>query len=77
MRPDMLSNPVFSKLDAAIIALLALCGAAIMIEAHHRILIVAPETGTDSNVDRPDEPIFAPATPTTAPAEAPRLGTEE
>jgi hypothetical protein len=71
----MLSHPVFSKLDAAIIALLVLCGAAIMIEAHHRILIVAPETATD-NADRSDEPIFVPA-PTIAPAETPRPTTEE
>jgi hypothetical protein len=71
----MLSQPVFSKLDAAIIALLVLCGAAILIEAHHRILIVAPETATD-NADRSDEPTFSPA-PTIAPSEAPRLTTDE
>jgi hypothetical protein len=67
----MLSNPVFWKLDPAIIALLVLlCGAAMMIEAHHRILIVAPETAADSNVDRSDEPILAPAgAPTFAPAD--------
>jgi hypothetical protein len=69
---------VFSKLDAAIIALLVLCGAAMMIEAHHRILIVAPETSADSYVDRPTEPILAPAgAPTLAPADAPRRANDE
>jgi hypothetical protein len=72
---------IFSKLDAAIIALLVLCGAAMMIEAHHRILIVAPEgaeTAEDSNVDGPEQPIFRPAdAPTFAPANTPRLTTEE
>lgn len=74
----MLSKPVSSKLDAAIIALLVLCGAAMMIEAHNRILIVAPEgteTATDSNVDRLGETIFGPAS--APPADAPRLTTEE
>jgi len=69
---------VFSKLDAAIIALMVLCGAAIMIEARHRILIVAPETAADSYVDRSNEPIPAPAGASTlAPADTPRLTTDE
>lgn len=67
----MLSHPVFSKLDAAIIALLVLCGAAVMIEAHNRIVIVAPDSAADS-VDHLDEPTFAPA-----PADAPRATTDE
>jgi hypothetical protein len=66
----MLSHPVFSKLDAAIIALLVLCGAAIMIEAHHRILIVAPESS--DSIDHPDEPTVAPT-----PVDAPRATTDE
>jgi predicted lipoprotein len=72
----MLSNPVF-----AIIALLVLCGAAVMIETQHRILIVAPEsaeTAADRYVDRPDETIFAPASaPTFAPADPPHVTTDE
>jgi hypothetical protein len=67
----MLSHPIFSKRDAAIIALLVLCGAAIMIEAHHRILIVAPGSAADS-IDHPDESTFAPA-----PADTPRATTDE
>jgi hypothetical protein len=39
----MFSNPSFSKLDATIIAVLLCGGAAAMIEANHRILIVAPD----------------------------------
>jgi hypothetical protein len=50
----MFSNPVFSKLDATIIAVLLLSGMAMMIEARHRILIVAPaetaEVGPVSSV---------------------------
>jgi hypothetical protein len=39
----MLSSPVFSRLDAAIIAVLLCSGTALMIESHHRIQIVADE----------------------------------
>jgi hypothetical protein len=39
----MLSSPVFSRLDAAIIAILLCSGTALMIESHHRIQIVASE----------------------------------
>jgi hypothetical protein len=39
----MFSNPMLSKFDATIIAVLLCGGAAAMIEAHHRVLIVAPD----------------------------------
>jgi hypothetical protein len=43
-----------------------------MIEAHHRILIVAPESAAADSLDHPDGPTFAPA-----PADAPRVTTDE
>jgi hypothetical protein len=36
------SNPVLSKVDAAIIAVLLCSGMATLIESRHRVLIVAP-----------------------------------
>ena len=36
------SNPVLSKVDAAIIAILLCSGTATLIESRHRVLIVAP-----------------------------------
>jgi hypothetical protein len=49
----MLSNPVFSRLDAAIIAVLLCSGTALMIESHHRIEIVASER-PEASLAEPD-----------------------
>ena len=63
----MLSNPVFCRLDAAIIAVLLCSGTALMIESHHRVQIVASErpevSVTDSyrsaDLTAPVDPILA------------------
>jgi hypothetical protein len=86
----MFSNPAFSKLDATIVAVLLLSGMAMMIEARHRIVIVAPadtaEVGpvssvvaTDSNlVDPSGEAILGPTgAATTAPIYPARLSAVE
>ena len=69
----MFSNPTFSKIDAAVIAVLLCGGAAALVESHHRVLIVAPTdveevsslAGTNERVIvRPvGEPMLAPADP--------------
>jgi hypothetical protein len=66
----MLSSPVFSRLDAAIIVILLFSGTAMMIESHHRIQIVASEhsvpssrTASEEGADftTPSDPILAQA----------------
>ena len=75
----MFSNPTFSKFDATIIAVLLCSGAAAMIEAHHRILIVAPdveETASVSAISSGFNGNFVPGPtgdPMLAPANAPSL----